>query len=268
MSKMSRLYVFALLACWVITSISCSSNNDGINDNDCRLLTEELSSGGGYYKAISTYTYDSDGSMLSIEIDSNADGTAEKRLSYSYTFDSNGYMLSKVEVVYEVPSDYLVLTKTYTYTYDSSGNMLTEEVHSLGAPEDADPNPASNLLTRTIYTYDSEGNMLTKEEFINSSYSSNPEGVTNIHTYNYDTNGNVLTEEVDREADGTVNARYTYTYDSDGNMLISELDEEADGTVNARYTYTYDSDGNMLSAEIYDADATLSSSYTYTWSCE
>ena len=120
---------------------------------------------------------------------------------------------------------------------------------------------------RYTYTYDTNGNVLTEEVDYDADGTVDK---LNSWTYTYDSDGNMLSEERDYGADGTGAERHTYTYDANGNMLSEEVDHDADGTVDKlkSWTYTYDSDGNMLSAEFYGADGTLSSSYTYTWSCE
>jgi len=282
MSKMSRYPAFSLLFGWSVLIFGCASpqlsdsqySRNGKN-NDCNMQTKDevFFVDGGTVDRRYTYTYDTNGNVLTEEVDYDADGTVDKLNSWTYTYDSDGNMLSEERdygadgtgaerhtYTYDANGNILIEevsggglgNQRYTYTYDSDGNMLTEELEDEGND------------WRYTYTYDTNGNMLSEERDYGADGT-----VDERYTYTYDANGNMLSEEV-YGADGTVNERYTYTYDANGNMLSEEVDHDADGTVDKlkSWTYTYDSDGNMLSAEFYGADGTLSSSYTYTWSCE
>jgi len=184
-----------------------------------------------YTYKIATYTYDSDGNILTLSVDTDANG--EPAIIY---YDDYGNFLTTYSG-----------SSTYTYTYDSDGNMLTSSVDT-----DADGEPKNRIAT---YTYDSDGNMLTR----NSGSST--------YTSTYDSDGNMLTSSVDTDADGEPNETSTYTYDSDGNMLTRNSGSstyiytyDSDGNMLTRnsgsstYIYTYDSDGNMLTSSV-DTDA-------------
>ena len=203
------------------------------NDNDNDIYQNPV-----YYTyKIATYTYDSDGNILTLSVDTDANG--EPAIIY---YDDYGNFLTTYSG-----------SSTYTYTYDSDGNMLTSSVDT-----DADGEPKNRIAT---YTYDSDGNMLTR----NSGSST--------YTSTYDSDGNMLTSSVDTDADGEPNETSTYTYDSDGNMLTeSKVNMFTGSTGYDLYpgyytysitTYTYDSDGNILTLSV-DTDAIGSPNETIT----
>jgi len=190
-----------------------------------------------YTYKIATYTYDSDGNILTLSVDTDANG--EPAIIY---YDDYGNFLTTYSG-----------SSTYTYTYDSDGNMLTSSVDT-----DADGEPKNRIAT---YTYDSDGNMLTR----NSGSST--------YTSTYDSDGNMLTSSVDTDADGEPNETSTYTYDSDGNMLTESKVYMFTGSTDydlypgyytySITTYTYDSDGNILTLSV-DTDAIGSPNETIT----
>ena len=87
-----------------------------------------------YTYKIATYTYDSDGNILTLSVDTDANG--EPAIIY---YDDYGNFLTTYSG-----------SSTYTYTYDSDGNMLTSSVDT-----DADGEPNETIIT---FTYDDYGN--------------------------------------------------------------------------------------------------------------
>jgi hypothetical protein len=152
------------------------------------------------------------------ENDSDADGTVDKR--YTYTYDANGNMAMWE---FDIDADGTVDSR-YTYTYDVNGNMTMYAYDS-----DAD----GTVDKRYTYTYDANGKRTMFEE------DSDADGTVDKRTtYTYDAYGNMTMYAYDSDADGTVDLSYTYTYDANGNRTMQEDDSDADGTVDKRTTYT------------------------------
>ena len=195
---------------------------------------------------ILTYTYDANGDRTRFEYDSDGDGTADA--IYSYTYDANGNLTRE-----ESDSDGDgAADEILTYIYDANGNKTREEKDENG---DGVPDYIAN------YTYDANSNK-TRDE-----YDSNGDGVPDyIYAYTYDTNGNITRQEYDYFADGTVDKIHTYTYDTNGNITKEERDSDADGTADEILTYTYDANGNLTREERdFDGDGTLDLIFSYTY---
>ena len=82
---------------------------------------------------IKTYTYDTDGNLLTLSRDYDGNGLPNSITTYTYDTDGNRLTYS-----YDIDGDGGPNTGyTYTYTYDADGNLLTESVDSDG---DGEPN--------------------------------------------------------------------------------------------------------------------------------
>jgi hypothetical protein len=202
-------------------------------DTDGNLLTwSKDTDANGNANEITTYTYDTDGNLLISSYDTDADGEPNEITTNTYDTDGNQLISS-----YDADADGEP-NISQTSTYDTDGNLLT---FSYDADADGEPNEI------TTYTYDTDGNLLIY------SYDDDANGEPNtISTSTYNTDGNPLTSSYDAGADGNPNIIETYTYDTDGNQLIYSFDADADGEPNAISTSTYDTDGNLL---IYSYDA-------------
>lgn len=193
-------------------------------------LTETIKSKTDPLNNTTSYTYDSQGNMLT--------KTEPGIGTTTYTYDSKGNILTL--------KDPLNQTTTYTYngfsqiltitgapgnttnTYDTKGNLLTT----------TDP---SSALTQ--YGYDTKGNLTTITDARNKvttlAYDAATNNLTSITLpttaviqFTYDANGNVLTMT------DSNNKVTTYTYDG-RNRLATVTDP-----LNKVTTYTYDKNGN------------------------
>lgn len=73
--------------------------------------------------------------------------------------------------------------------------------------------------------------------------------VDQSRTWTHDAGGHVLVDELDSNADGTVDARYTYVWD--GDLLVEErYDSNADGVVDRSFSHTYDEQGRQVRTEL------------------
>lgn len=193
-------------------------------------LTETIKSKTDPLNNTTSYTYDSQGNMLT--------KTEPGIGTTTYTYDAKGNILTL--------NDPLNQTTTYTYngfsqiltitgapgnttnTYDTKGNLLTN----------TDP---SGALTQ--YGYDTKGNLTTITDARNKvttlAYDAATNNLTSITLpstaviqFTYDANGNILTMT------DAANKVTTYTYDS-RNRLATVTDP-----LNHVTTYTYDKNGN------------------------
>ena len=192
-----------------------------------------------YTYKIATYTYDSDGNILTLSVDTDANG--EPAIIY---YDDYGNFLT-------------TYSGSSTYTYDSHGNMLTSSVDT-----DADGEPKNRIAT---YTYDSDGNMLTRNSG-SSTYTSTYDSDGNMLTrnsgsstyiYTYDSDGNMLTSSVDTDADGEPNETIiTFTYDDYGNRCITYplYNYNLLATIDDEWTQFREGNSDVLDSGVLDSD--------------
>lgn len=199
-----------------------------------------------------TYTYDT----LTETIKSKTDPLNN---TTSYTYDSQGNMLTKTEpgigtTTYTYDSKGNILTlkdplnQTTTYTYNSYGQILTVT----GAPGNTTNtyDTKGNLLTSTDpssaltqYGYDTKGNLTfitdARNKVTTLVYDAATNDLTSITLpttaviqFTYDANGNLLT------ATDAASKVTSYTYD--GNNRLATITDPLTNVT----TYTYDKNGN------------------------
>ncbi len=180
------------------------------------------------HKDTTSYTYDTNGNVLSSTTGLNADGTCPSGSTCpktTYTYDSAGRVLTEVAPLGNVTGNNRA-NYTTTYAYDSSGHLLSV----------TDP-----LGHATAYTYDGQGNEATVTD-----------ANGNRTVYSYDADNRVTSMQSGLRYDSTTQTYHcltgdicpttSYTYDSNGN-LKTETDPRGHVT-----TYTYDADNRVLSA--------------------
>ena len=187
---------------------------------------------------LGTYTYDTNGSLLtSVFKEWSIDKWVNHRL-YEYTYDSNGNKLSYLRNNWE--NGEWINSSLFSFTYDSVGNMITELYQYL------ENNKWENFNQYT-YTYDTNRNFLTRlfQDWDNN-YWKNKQ----LYTRTYNNNGNNLTTLVkDWKNTEWVNKWiYKNTYDNNGNMQTCLTQNwEIDNWVNNKlYSHIYDNNGNLL----------------------
>lgn len=232
------LFLSGLLAC----TGSPESTGDTAGAAECLTVTTLAWYGydSGAY-CCTTYRYDADGKLLSIEID---DGEGTVVWSRTYSYDTDGNLMT--EEFYSASNAF-----TVAYAYDTDGNRLSA---------DRDDNSDGTVDSRSTYTYDADGNRLTEARD-----GGNDGKVDTRYAYTYDTDGNLHTSEQDSGDDGTVDERFTYSYDDDGNVITEQFEQYCacdDEEQSYTSTYTYDAYGNVLT---YSANSGEPSTYTYTY---
>jgi serralysin len=147
-----------------------------------------------------TYTYrdlpDGNRSVLE-EFDNSAAGTVDARLTTSYDADDN-----LIEALWEPNPDTGRGERHHLFPPPGTpcmANALCEEGYDLCVCNEHD-----DLIARQHGEWAPPDRTTTR---------------TDLMGYTYDAHGNMLTREVDRDGDGTVDARLTTSYDDDGTAI-------------------------------------------------
>lgn len=107
-------------------------------DSDGNLLVLQIADDEGIVYERRTYTHDEEGNRLSVVTDVDADGTIDDLISYTY--DERGLVLTSE---WDGNADGIADSRT-TYAYDEHGNTLTEEVTDF----------TDATVSRRTYSYD------------------------------------------------------------------------------------------------------------------
>ncbi len=143
-----------------ISTYNYDSNADGVADSvykytniydaNANKVKTTLYKPNGLVSSIYTYTYDSNGNMLTYAIDDDANGVADR--IYTYTYDANDNKITSSTDRHAIG----VVDSIITNTYDSNGNMLKSST-------DSDANGVPDSVTTytngkpTISTPDTDG---------------------------------------------------------------------------------------------------------------
>jgi len=241
----------------VITNTYDETNGNLLTTTETGLLGN-----GSAYTYTTTYTYDANGRITSI----NGPRTDANDV-ITFTYDSAGRLLTMTQP--------LIGTTTYsnhdnlgnpqtitdpngnstTYTYDATGRVTsvktpgdanaTQYVYVAGGCSSCGGGAATRIDHITLpegntiwYTYDTSGNLITIKDSLNNSIN-----------YTYDSEGNKLTEVI-RDAGGALQKSLSYQYDV-MNRLVKTLNPDSTYT-----QYAYDALGNRASVRNPNANTT------------
>ena len=237
-------------------TISCYSNNSYtyISARSYNSLGKITGSHSKYFQNNSTwsdwyrdtFTYDTDGNLITYLQESDLTGTWENALRYTYTYNLKG---EKTMVLDEnwLNGNWVNFSRM-NYTYDTLGNRLTSFLESWD-------NGSWTNTYRFTESYDANGLMLTsyEETWTNGAWV-NSSGTT----MTYDPNGYLSTVLYENWVNNTwENTAFdTFGYDQNGNMLLNLYQDWDNGIwVNvSRNIYTYNVNKKMLtnSAEVWN----------------
>jgi RHS repeat-associated protein len=224
----------------VITNTYDSNTSNLLSVNEAGLLGD-----GTPYSSTSTYTYDSNGRILTID----GPRTDVSDIT-TYTYDVNGYLASTHQPIvgstlysnHDALGNPQTITdpngNATTYAYDVNGRVLTVK-----APGDT---------ATTQYFYVSGGCSSCGGAGSNKiDHITLPEG--NTIWYTYDNMGNLST--IKDDANNSIN----YTYDSEGNRLTEQI-KDSGGALQKTLSYQYDALNRL--AKIVNPDSTYTQ-YSY-----
>jgi YD repeat-containing protein len=167
------------------------------------------------------YSYDTNGNLASISVDTDNDGN--KNTIQTYDYDTNGNLTTITNSATQTVE---------TLDYDSNNNLLSRLTNN----ETGDNSAAT-------YRY-------TNNKVDLFSIDQNADGTVDASTqYEYNVQGNVAGYEIDRDGDGETDATTAYTYTSNTLASYSE-DSDNDGTPDITINYTYDTSGNRSSQSV------------------
>ena len=171
--------------------------------------------------AVSVYTYDGEGNLLTLVTTSESGSVLD---SFSYTYSDSVSGAKNIASKTETLSGELVGTTSYEY---SILGQLTKTTYPNGKT--------------TTYTYDKAGNRVSKKSTV--------EGQPSSVTYTYD-NQNRLTNTV---ADNTV--RTFYTYDNNGNLILRYSRLSGTAPAGEKEVSVLGADGGTDDASAYEYDS-------------
>ena len=205
-----------------------------------------------------TYTYDENDRLTSMNFDSDADSIIDGRINYTYA--SDGALLT--EDRYEDNDGNDTWQTRKRTTYDASGNVVSTELDEVDwLSEDVAIDGVWDQIIR--YAYDDNGHLVRREEDYNA------DGVTDIlDIKTYDDQGNMVRDEQDHDMDGVFDRTrvHQYTYDDAGNMLIERYDNDGDGVIEKSFTRTFDDQSRIISlTETREETGYILSIITYTY---
>ena len=228
------------------------------NEDNLPIKCEKTYLDGAVYT--STFQYDANGRLISVESIS----TEDYRAKFEWTYDANGNMLT-YSIDYGDGELY-----TEARTYDENGNNITIEAHGTGGYYESTYEGGKYYAFYEMF-YDENGNnnrfvAVDGDETIEGELWHNEDGVltrylatvkrgdeVSIEEELYDENGNRIKKTVTK--DGEVILDITSTYDENGNLVTDVYkSKEEEGEYSFTETYTYDAKGNAIKMESVDND--------------
>ncbi|MFH0734020.1 MAG: T9SS type A sorting domain-containing protein [bacterium] len=207
-----------------------------------------------------SYTYDTQGNMLTENAEELLNGEWVCWSRCTYTYDSHGNKLMFMSEWLE--NGKWVNQFRCNYSYDIQGNISTMLVETW-------ENDMWVNNNRDTYTYDEQGNMITllTETWVNGLWMN-----MNCFTYKYSVQGDRSLALVETWVDGSW--KYTLsasiTYNPQGNLLtiLYEIPENGGWVNNSLDNYSYDTQGNLITLliETWENEEWVNSgrnSYTY-----
>jgi YD repeat-containing protein len=167
------------------------------------------------------HTFDDHGNLIIKEQDSDNDGVAERRWTYTYEPHTNKLLSEFHDGDADGNNDEL-----WYYTYHRDGHLSSREY-------DHDAN--GTIDSRWRYAHDADGKLIS-EEWIQSGRTGEARIVT---TYFYE--GEFLVAEYeDIGGDGFVENTIVFEYDNDGRLIAEVVDVGNDGYVDNRKVFVCD----------------------------
>ncbi len=205
--------------------------------------------------------YDERANVLPRKDDTDMDGIVD--YEEIYTYDDDGNELTR-KYLYHDESFPSSRDSGWSYTYDENGNMLTAE-HDEGLNGEVDWNRS--------FAYDEEGRLGVQDEYHpvphDHDYDGMPDAPSHVQgRHVYDEQACLILEEVDAEADGTVESHVIYECDDHGNHTLQESYDDVLGYMIGRKRWAYDEDGNMLTEQVDPSDGSLSRTTVFTYNAD
>lgn len=196
------------------------------NDNG-DILTEDYDQDGDEsidLKIARTYD-DATGLVTLHEVDRGADGTVDRRITYTYEMGPG-----------EVPT-----TRTADIDEDADGTtdsrtLTTYRTDGLEERSEHDEDLDGTADDVTTYTYDDDGKLISQLRD-----NAAPREDT-LDTFTYDSEGRRATWTVDRGNNGTPDIIITYTYNAFGHLSVFDADDDINGIIDdkdRRTLYSY-----------------------------
>jgi YD repeat-containing protein len=213
-----------------------------------------------------SYTYDAEGNVTSVSVTDNGASAELASFDLTYTYDAEG-MLEQVALEGDAAG------RVSRYSYNAEGQL--EEITYL------ETIPAELELGFALYSYNAEGQLsevLTSgpinpmsdaeaEEELCMIYSYGELGVSavsydegcdesveSVEVYLYDDEGVLTSTTRAGGAEGQLLMSTREQLDAEGELLYEALDEDGDGVTDMTYTYMYNEEG-VLTLVMYDIDA-------------
>ncbi|TAL68639.1 MAG: T9SS type A sorting domain-containing protein [Bacteroidetes bacterium] len=217
---------------------SKSKGDETIQVNYVDLISSVMAYSSSGTESKYTYTYDSNGKLLTLLKEDLIDGQWSVSRQVTYTNDVNGNRLTFLSQQW-LNGQWENLYQG-NYTYDLNNNLLTALVEQWLISEWVKYSYNEN-------TYNADGKTLTT---VNENYQNGVLSRTSKYTYTYNNESDILTNLYELWQNGQLtNSNFRiWTYNSDGNPLTYVYQVLQDGQLvnSLRYNYTYDSNKRIV----------------------
>ena len=208
-----------------ITTMSSYQYEYDSNNRITRKTSDE--DGDGKPDQIERYAYDARGNVTRELTDWDANGSTDQITTYEYDIYNNVTLLEQ-----DNDADGTVdesQSWPYHYVHDAQGNVVRRVLDQSG---DGRPNEIVG------YAYHANGSLAQEDRW------STEDSEHNVRTWQYDALGNLTLEELDHDANGTVDSTVNFEYDACSYPKLRQM-RDAENSITSVESWQHDTQGQL-----------------------